>query len=431
MYKWCFLLLLFAPLFAEEEIIVHLSNEEHLVAVYLMPIEEANSGFDGAYVRQLENVLAFDLKNNGKTALVSQKDASEYVVIPSITNQKLTTTLTSTKSGAKQGVAGLALSGALAKDRRTLHSVADSLHEVLFGKRGVCDTRVLYTVRTRNGSSSDDWVTEVWESDYDGANRRQVTHHNGLCVTPTYVPSAGGRAHHLLYVCYEVGQPKIYATSVDNGESVRLSYLRGNQLMPVISPKKDQIAFISDITGNPDLFIQDFSLEEGLIGKPRQIFSAPQATQGTPTFSPNGERIAFVSNKDGTPRIYALKIPAPGVSLKEIHPMLISKENRNNTSPAWSPDGNKIAYSATTQGVRQVWVYDFTTGKEIQITDGYGHKENPTWAPDSLHLMFNSSTPTTSDLFLINLHQKSAVKITSGPGEKRFPAWEPLTTRKI
>lgn len=201
--------------------------------------------------------------------------------------------------------------------------------------------------------------------------------------------------------------------------------------MPTVSPTLDKIAFISDITGNPDLFVQDFSQEEGLLGKPRQVFCAPGATQGTPTFSPDGKKLAFVSNKDGTPRIYTLDIPPPGASLKELKPKMISKKTRENTCPAWSPDGKKIAYSALASGTRQIWIYDIISGEEMQLTDGYGHKENPAWGPNSMHLIFNSSTPTTSDLFMINLNQKKAVKITSGPGEKRFPAWEGRKEGKI
>lgn len=453
MCRWLLFFLLFLPLFAEEEIVVHLDHEERLALLYLHPIQDEQSGFGVSYLQALDQVLRFDLNHNGKTELpdaASSKKAHElakkenslrvfdpekwknlgcdYVAKAAVSNRQLSLSLFSIQSQTLKRIENIPLTGKLESDRKTLHSIADSMHEALFGIPGVCETRILYTVRTRQGASSSEWITEVWEADYDGGNSHQITRHAGLCVTPVYVPPLReGRARHLLYVCYQVGQPKIYASSAEKHEPVRLSYLRGNQLMPVISPQNDKIAFINDATGNPDLFIQDFSPVEGLIGKPRQIFCAPNAAQGSPTFSPDGKKIAFVSNKDGTPRIYMINIPRQGASINEIKPFMISKLNRNNTCPSWSPDGTKIAYSASTQGVRQIWIYDFATGKEAQLTDGYGHKENPTWAPDSLHLIFNSSTPTSSELFLINLNQKKAVKITSGPGEKRFPSWEPFS----
>ena len=165
------------------------------------------------------------------------------------------------------------------------------------------------------------------------------------------------------------------------------------------------LAFITDVTGNPDLFIQPFSPDVGATGKPYQIFATHLATQGTPTFNPDGSSIAFVSNKDGSPRIYAMQVPSPGSSLNEIKATLITKRNKENSAPCWSPDGTKIAYCSMMNGVRQIWIYDFTTRQENQLTQGPGNKENPSWAPDSLHLVFNSSDKGSCELYLVNLNK--------------------------
>lgn len=201
--------------------------------------------------------------------------------------------------------------------------------------------------------------------------------------------------------------------------------------MPAISPQGDCIAFVSDITGNPDLFLQPFDKTKGAVGKPRQIFAAAHATQGSPTFSPDGKQIAFVSNKDGSPKIYIMDLPPEGLSLKQVRPKLLSRKNTENSAPSWSPDGTKIAYCARSAGgERQIWVYDLLSQKERAVTEGPGHKENPSWAPNSLHLVFNSSESGKAELFLLPPHHRRPTPLPSPPGEKLFPSWEGRSLRE-
>ncbi|MEI8365042.1 MAG: Tol-Pal system protein TolB [Parachlamydiaceae bacterium] len=431
----------------EDPIVVCLKTEAQRIPLYLTHFNTTNSGVGASYCTQLENILQFDLDHNGMTYILKSSTDKEkqaaanvfdqspkgpdwkaigafYVVKVRIQDKSLSARLFAANGGSSKSIDGLALSGDLARDRRQIHQLADTIHQALFGSDGIASTRLLYTVKNHKGTT---WTSEVWESDYDGQNRKQISTDGSYAVTPVYVPPKKGcSAATFFFVSYSTGQPKIYYQKV--GETTpphRLSYLRGNQLMPAITRQRDKIAFISDITGNPDLFILPFSPDTGATGKPYQIFSTHLATQASPTFSPDGSQIAFVSNKDGSPRIYMMSVPAPGTSLKDIKATLVTKRNKESTAPAWSPDGTKIAYCAVIQGTRQIWVYDLTSREERQITQGPGNKENPSWAPNSLHLVYNSSDAGSCNIYLINLNQPDATKITSGSGEKRFPSWEP------
>ncbi|WP_166154137.1 Tol-Pal system protein TolB [Neochlamydia sp. AcF84] len=425
-----------------EKIVVRLATENKLIPLYLAPFYQESSAFTISYIRQLEQVLQFDLNHNGMTFTIKNESNTPvgdfidsinsstwkslntyYVLKILIKGNQMSAKMLSMNSEHEKSVNNISLSGDLSQDRRQIHRLADSLHKSLFGSEGIASTRIIYTCKISQGLKS---IAEVWEADYDGANARQITHENSLIVTPTYIPPQEGHTSgSIMYVSYRAGQSKIYIASLKDGVGRRFSLLKGNQLMPAIAKQRDKVAFICDYTGNPDLFLQAFNPEKGALGKPQQIFSTYLATQGTPTFSPDGTKVAFVSNKDGSPRIYVIDIPQPGASLKNIKALLISKSNRENTAPAWSPDGSKLAYCAKSQDIRQIWVYDFDKKQERQITKGGGHKENPTWAPNSLHLIFNSAGDNSSELYLINMHQTEAVKISSGKGLKRFPAWEP------
>lgn len=406
-------LILFSPLHGEEEeLIIPLSTKNHLSTVMITPF--VSSAFSEEYLKTLQEVLVFDLNHNG-SAVVESKGAVDFQVDVDIRDKCLFALISSKKIGP------YLLSGSLSSDRRIIHKLADDLTQIITGKKGIATFRILYAMqfpeKTLDGY---EWKSEIWESDYDGENKRQITAESSYCITPVFFPAE----NKFLYVNYKNGQPKIYISSFNQSKGESLIPLRGNQLLPAISKKGDLIAFISDASGRADLFVQLFSHSHGLIGKPIQVFSYPRSVQASPTFRPDGKKIAFVSDKDGTPRIYLIDTPDPRKDFSP-RPLCITKQYRHNTCPAWSPDGTKLAYSAMIDGSRQIMIYDFLTKEEIQLTRGKSHKENPSWAPNSLHIIYNTVDLSTSELFIVNLKQKEMFQVTNGPGKKHYPAWEP------
>lgn len=449
LFRLLLFLCLAQTLMASKEIYVHLETDVRLHPLYLEDIITDDKNFPKAYLYQLQKVMQFDFKTNGRLFLADKKEIVgidlhnnaisfyadlwkknyiPFVIVPKIEKGKLICDLFMTYRNKEIRIQGGMLSGELFKDRRVIHQMADEIHQQLFAVPGICSTKILYTVRKRNPDPRSElkWLSEVYECDFDGENNRQLTQEHSYCVSPKYLPpQKGHRSKYFFYVSYLEGQPKIFIDSLDQSQKQRFISLRGNQLMPEISLDRNMVAFINDAPGNPEVFLQRFNPETGPIGKPRQIFSCSYAAQASPTISPDGNYIAFVSDKSGSPRIYVMKIPALGEKQKDIEISLISKSNRENTSPSWSPDGTKLAYSCRVEGVRQIWIYDFQTGKERQLTYGPGNKENPSWASDSLHLVFNSANRNSSELYLVNLNQPEAIRITKGVGEKRFPHFEP------
>ncbi len=431
---------LFADLNRGNEMRVYLTTSSSLESLYIGKFIKENSSLSDSYIAQLEEIFRFDVSHNSATSLVSvdpQKDqllermqvsrendllswknwGIVYLVKGVVCGSSLKLMLFYTDGGGSIAFQPIILTGILEEDRRLIHRAADAIYRSIYKEEGVASSQIIFSLKKKN---SDRWVSEIWSSDWDGANPKQITQENSYCLTPIAIPFKDYKDR-FFYVSYKLGQSKIYIASLNEGIGKRVVDLKGNQLLPALSPQKGKIAFISDVAGSPDLFVYDFFSKDR--ARAIQLYSFPRSSQASPTFSPDGSKIAFVSDKDGTPRIYLISSEHKG---KRDTPILITKRNRENSSPAWSPDGKKLAYSAKTGETRQIWIYYFDTGREEQLTEGAGNKENPSWAPNSKHLIFNSSDKEGAELYLVNLNQPEAVKISRGAGEKSYPSWLPL-----
>jgi len=444
-YKKCILYLvifLFSLNIFSEELEVRLTTRSQLPALYLGPVRSSGSAYDWRYLEELRGVLQFDLAAAGTSSLLEElaecnealmKKGTEFAFwtrrhIPFLVTLEASgtdfqITVFRTEKGTFKKYPPCLLTSELNLDRREIHRIADMIQRDLFQQRGIASSKIIYTRRTKNpGKGPSEWLSDIWMCDSDGANARPIVEGSLYCLNPAFFPKKQEGAD-FYFVSHEGGQSKIYKASLDHPAPKPMIDLRGNQLLPSLSKKGTAMAFISDVAGRPDLFIQHFDPRGQMLGKARQLFSAPRATQASPTFNPEGTQLAFVSDKDGPPRIYIL----PTASFKntqKLNPKLITKKNRENTSPSWSPDGKKIAYSAKVDGVRQIWIYDIESEEEMQLTTGPGNKENPSWAPNSFHLVYNTESEEASELYQINLEQKTPILLTKGYGQKRFASWE-------
>jgi len=447
MKKLNLLFFLISFLFANEELEVNLSTQKNLFPLYISKIYNEGSHFNDAYLAKLLSVMKFDLNYNGFTEVIKseyQKDFKishfdqdiafeqcfwknqkiAYVLKTEVSQKKLKAYIYNTSNNLLKNFSDIELSGNLNIDRGKLHSFCDNLQKMLFGQKGIASLKILYTIREKNDQNPNmKWKSEIWICDSDGENAKQLSFDNNYFVHPVFIPNKNNKDY--IYVSYINGQPKLYKTSISNKAKIPLIQLRGNQLLPAFSNDCQKLAFISDASGRPDIFLQYFDKNLATLGKSVQLYSYPRATNASPVFSPDSEKLAFVSDKDGSPRIYVIKIPDNIHNRKRPITHLITKKNRQNVTPSWSKDGKKLAFSAKTDSIRQIWVYDFETNEEWQLTNDNKNKENPNWANDSLHIIYNTENENESELYLININQKKPVKITKGNGRKRFPSFEP------
>ena len=154
-----------------------------------------------------------------------------------------------------------------------------------------------------------------------------------------------------------------------------------------------------------------------------QAMSSSQLAHAVP--SADGARVAFALTTGGFSQIYTMNPDGSDVQAVPGQPAGV-----NNTDPATSPDGTKIAFTSNQSGNLDVWVIDLAGTNLTQLTTDAGADSAPAWSPDGNTIAFQSNRSTNMDIWLMNPDGSSETRLTSNPAADGQPAWFP-TGRKI
>jgi tricorn protease len=155
-------------------------------------------------------------------------------------------------------------------------------------------------------------------------------------------------------------------------------------------------------------------------GDIRNITNSAAVADRDPAWSPDGNSIAYFSDESGE---YALHV-SPQNGLGPVTKIDLGKPPSFFYSPTWSPDSKKIAYSDKRLNV---WTVDLENKTPVRVdTDLYdGANFNTVWSPDSKWLAYTKQLDNhLHAVFVYSLETGKAMQITDGMSDALFPDFD-------
>jgi TolB protein len=200
--------------------------------------------------------------------------------------------------------------------------------------------------------------------------------------------AADGEGHELIYQLFDVHtQERLLSriTTVGPGDlrfgAHRVADAIYEALTGVPGAFSTRIAYVT-ATGIGDSTRYELVVADADGFGPQSIVGSPEPLL-SPAWSPDGRKLAYVSFEQGNSAIYQQDV---ATGARE----LISAGAGINGAPAFSPDGTKMALTLSRTGNPEIHVRDRATGRTNQITQHWSIDTEPVWSPDGRYIYFTS-----------------------------------------
>lgn len=157
-------------------------------------------------------------------------------------------------------------------------------------------------------------------------------------------------------------EDEIYLMTPDGSAFINLTKNPGVDSDPTWSPDGSKIAFVSTRSGNADLWVMNVD------GSGLTQLTDNEGSVRFPDWSPDGSLIAYSANVNDQRDIYVIEAPGAGpltaasaAAAPALQPTQATNHPDVDNEPVWTPDGGKIIFFSTREGLDgALWSIDFT-----------------------------------------------------------------------
>ncbi|MGD9345009.1 MAG: Tol-Pal system beta propeller repeat protein TolB [Candidatus Aminicenantes bacterium] len=173
-----------------------------------------------------------------------------------------------------------------------------------------------------------------------------------------------------------------------------------------------KIVFITNRDGNDELYMMDYD------GHNQTRITYNTIKDYMPAWSSDGQSVAYTSYRQGRAGLYILNI---------YEGKQIEVQNRGtNFGAAFSPDGKKIAFCSTLEeGNSEIYVANSDGSSIKRLTFNKAIDTAPSWSPTSREIAFTSDRGGTPQIYIMDAEGSNVRRVSFGGSYFDGPAWSP------
>ncbi len=189
-------------------------------------------------------------------------------------------------------------------------------------------------------------------------------------------------------------------------------------IYPSWSPDGTKIAFVRlDLEQDlRELYVID---ADG--GNATRLLNDPDGDAFVPAWSPDGTFIVYDWTPEGERgHIHVIRADGTGDRRLTNHP-------KNDTSPAWSPNGRRILFASNRDDSDDIYAMDTDGTDVVNLTDTDAEDRSPSWSPDGDRIVFYSDRDENQELYVMDADGTDVQRLTDNESNDIDPRWLPRT----